>query len=76
MEEGNTPPPTFEEAIQSDALKKGTAYPRQEVWSPAGDHAADGRPGASHLLVSEVISCDISLGWIACYMKGVFCSWK
>lgn len=53
MEEGSTPPPTFEEAMQSEALKKGTAYPRQEAWSPAGGHAANGLPGASNLLVSE-----------------------
>ena len=49
MEEGNTPPPTFEEAMQSEALKRGTAYPQQETWSPAGKNAA----GASNLLVSE-----------------------
>jgi hypothetical protein len=53
MEEGNTPPPTFEEAMQSEALKKGTAYPQQETWSPAGRNAAAGLPGASNLLVSE-----------------------
>jgi len=53
MEEGNTPPPTFEEAMQSEALKKGSAYPQQETWSPAGRNAAAGLPGASNLLVSE-----------------------
>jgi len=53
MEEGTTPPPTFEEAMQSEALKKGTAYPQQETWNPAGRNAAAGLPGASNLLVSE-----------------------
>ena len=53
MEEGNTPPPTFEEAMQSEASKKGTAYPQQETWGPAGRNVAAGFPGASNLLVSE-----------------------
>jgi len=53
MEEGNTPPPTFEEAMQSEPLKKGTAYPQQEPWSPAGSIAAAGFPASSNLLVSE-----------------------
>jgi hypothetical protein len=53
MEEGNTPPPTFEEAMQSEAFKKGTVYPQQETWSPAGRNVAAGLPGASNLLVSE-----------------------
>jgi hypothetical protein len=53
MEEGTTPPPTFEEAMQNEALKKGTAYPQQETWPSVGRNAAAGLPGASNLLVSE-----------------------
>lgn len=49
MEEGSSPPPTFEETMRSEVSKQGAAYPQQEAWSPAGKHAADSLPVAPTL---------------------------
>jgi hypothetical protein len=50
---GNMPPPTFEEAVQSEASKQGTSYPKQEGWISAEKSVGDGFPVAPASLVSE-----------------------
>jgi hypothetical protein len=52
-DKGNMPPPSFEEAMQSEASKQGAAYPKQEGWISAAKPAGDGFPVAPALLVSE-----------------------
>jgi hypothetical protein len=52
-DKGNMPPPSFEEAMQSEALKQGAAYHKQERWIPAVKPAGDGFPVTPASLVSE-----------------------
>jgi hypothetical protein len=53
IDSGNMPPPSFEEAMQSEASKQGAAYPKQEGWIPAMKPAGDGFPVIPAALVSE-----------------------
>jgi hypothetical protein len=50
---GNMPPPTFEEAMEIEASKQGTSYPKQEGWIPVEKPAGNGFPIAPTSLVSE-----------------------
>lgn len=50
---GNMPPPSFEEAMQSESSKQGATYHRQEGWIPAVKPAGDGFPVAPASLVSK-----------------------
>lgn len=56
------PPPSFEEAMQSEASKQGAAFPKQEGWIPAVKPAGNGFPVASASLAMPVALRDVGPG--------------